>query len=79
VEPAAAVRFVRPFCGLTHHALLKMARDEGIAVVPAVVEHPDAELHRMMDEFVRSKKGNLLEKLKNVSNAGHHVNKGYLA
>lgn len=80
VEPSSrSPRFVRPLCGVTSANLQKMAKDEGIPITPRVCAHPDAELHALLEEFLKSKRGNQLEKLRNISNAAYRVNQGYLA
>ena len=72
-------RFVRPLCLLTSEAIMEMVVEEGLPVLIPRVPRPGQAARREIDEFLRSRHGRLIERLRNISNAPDKVIEEYLA
>ncbi len=79
VADHAGVRVIRPLCHLTDEAVSNMARAEGIPMVSPVIPYPDEALRSVVLAFMEAKKGRLIEKLRNVSNAARNIVDEYMA
>ena len=73
------ITVVRPLCHLTRDAVMSMVRAEGIQHRTSVVPHPDAAVHDLLFAHLGKKRGQLIEKLRNLSISPEHVNPEYLA
>lgn len=60
-------------------AVLRMAKDEGLPVLPRLVEGPMAELQRVVQEYLGAKSGPRIEKLRNLATAPDRVRDEYMA
>ena len=76
---SSGVTFVRPLCHLTQEAVLNMARAEGFDYRLAIVEHADRAVHELLLAHLGKKRGQLIEKLRNLSISPENVNPDYLA
>ncbi len=70
---------VRPLCHLTPDSILAMTRAEGLPVLEPAILPPDQALRAAVLEFIESRKGRLMEKLRNLSNAPHNIVDEYMA
>jgi len=74
----ARVQVVRPFQYLTEEAIRLMAVEEKIPFSPPRIFPPDYELRQIILDHLRSKRGTLIEKLRNITCAPGRVNEEYL-
>ena len=78
VEELAAVRIARPLCHTTAEAVLNMACVEGLPMLEPV-PHPQAAVRATVLDHLVAKKGDLIEQLRNASNAPQNITDEYMA
>lgn len=77
VEELKGIRIARPLCHTTTEAVLNMARVEGLPVL-APAPHPEAAVRATLLEHLAAKKGDLIEQLRNASNAPQNITDEYM-
>jgi len=77
-DHAPGVKVVRPLSHVTHQAVARMVAEEGLPHLERTLRGPGEELRRELVAFVESRKGSLMEKLRNVTNAPDNIIDEYL-
>ena len=72
------IRISRPLCHTAPEAVLNMANAEQIPILKPT-PHPQAALRTTVHEHLAAKKGNLIEQLRNASNAPQNITDEYMA
>lgn len=79
-EPdAGAAAFVRPLCLVTADNVAEVLAAEDLPALPVRIPHPQTGVIEMLDSFLRSKRGDLMERYKNIVGAPENVNTEYMA
>jgi len=78
VDELDGIKISRPLCHTTSEAVLNMANVEAIPILQPV-PHPQAALRTTVHEHLAAKKGNLIEQLRNASNAPRNITDEYMA
>jgi len=74
-----AATFVRPLYLVTSDNVAEVVEAESLPLLPAQVPHPQQEVLDTLDTFLRSKRGDLMERYKNIVSAPQNVNTEYMA
>jgi tRNA(Ile)-lysidine synthase TilS/MesJ len=78
VDELEGIKISRPLCHTAPEAVLNMARAEQIPILDPA-PHPQAALRTTIHEHLAAKKGNLIEQLRNASNAPQNITDEYMA
>lgn len=78
VDELEGIKISRPLCHTTEEAVQNMAVVEAIPILKSIT-HPQAALRTTVLEHLAAKKGNLIEQLRNASNAPQNITDEYMA
>ena len=75
----STVKFVRPLYLVTSDNVAEVVAAERLPALPAQIPHPQQDVLETLDTFLRSKRGDLMERYKNIVSAPQNVNTEYMA
>ncbi|MBM4353535.1 MAG: hypothetical protein FJ109_07015 [Deltaproteobacteria bacterium] len=77
--PVRTVGVLRLLSHVEPEAVLRMARDEGLPVLPRQVEGPLVELRAVIEKYLGAKTGPRIEKLRNLATSPDRIRDDYMA